>query len=131
MVEKPELSKGEMTVARLLWDHGPATVRAIHQSLPEDQAMDFATVQTYLRRLETKGYATSILEGKTRIYSSKSKPKAVIRKTVDDFVSRLFGGQTMPLVRHLIEEHGIDGNDLAELRQLLDRLEQQNKGDRT
>jgi hypothetical protein len=31
----------------------------------------------------------------------------------------------MPLVRHLIEDRGIQPEDLAELRQLLDRLEEE------
>ncbi len=44
----------------------------------------------------------------------------MIRETVDDLIDRLFGGETMPLMRHLIEERGIDDDDLAQLRQLLD-----------
>lgn len=127
MVDKPGLSKGEMTVARILWEHGPATVRAIHDAQGEGRQMDFATVQTYLRRLETKGYASSVLEGKTRVYSAKTKAKTVIRKTVDELVSRLFGGQSMPLVRHLIEDRGVSADELAELRLLIERLEEEGK----
>ncbi len=127
MVDKPGLSKGEMTVARILWEHGPATVRTIHEAQADGQQMDFATVQTYLRRLESKGYASSVLEGKTRVYSAKTKAKTVIRKTVDELVSRLFGGQSMPLVRHLIEERGVSADELAELRLLIERLEEEGK----
>ena len=127
MVERPSLSKGEMTVARILWEQGPASVRTIHTALNHEQQMDISTVQTYLRRLETKGYASSILEGKTRIYSAKAKAKTVIRKTVDELVSRLFGGETMPLVRHLIEDRGVSNEDLAELRLLIKRLEEEGK----
>lgn len=129
MTERPALSKGEMEVARLLWQLGPATVRQVHEALPADRTMDFATVQTYLRRIETKGYATSKLDGRTRVYSPKAKPKTVIRRTIDDLVERLFGGETMPLVRHLIEERGIRDNELAELRQLVERLEKEGRGD--
>ena len=50
------------------------------------------------------------------------KPQTVIRETLDDLVDRLFGGETLPLVRHLIEERGISDADLAELRELLDRM---------
>ncbi len=129
MAERPALSKGEMEVARVLWDIGPAAVRAVYDSIAPDRAMDFATVQTYLRRLETKGYASSKLDGRIRIYSARTKPRTVIRETVDDLVERLFGGETMPLVRHLIEERGIDGTDLAELRRLVDRLDSEDSQD--
>jgi predicted transcriptional regulator len=123
MKARPALSKGEMEVARTLWEIGPASVRSVHDALVQVRQIDFATVQTYLRRLESKGYVTSSLEGRVRIYSAKARPYAVIRDTVDELVNRLFGGDTMPLVRHLIEDRGMDEERLAELRALIDRLE--------
>ena len=125
MVERAMLSKGEMEVARILWEKAPASVRQIHEALPADRQMDFATVQTYLRRLESKGYAKSNLDGRIRIYSTRTKALTVIRETVDDLVNRLFAGETMPLMRHLIEDRGIDVKGLSELRELLDRLEKE------
>jgi predicted transcriptional regulator len=126
MVDRPALSKGEMEVARALWDVGPASVREVFDSLPIDR-MDFTTVQTYLRRLESKGYASSKLKGRIRIYSARAKARTVIRDTVDDLVQRLFGGETMPLVRHLIEDRGIGESEIAELKSLIDQLEKGGK----
>jgi len=100
MVDRRPLSKGEMEIARALWDIGPATVREIHEFVSANKTIDFSTVQTYLRRIESKGYANSKLKGRVRTYSSKTKPGTVIRETVDDLVDRLFGGEAMPLVRH-------------------------------
>ncbi len=127
MVDRPGLSKGEMTVARILWEQSSSSVRQVHEALPANQSMDIATVQTYLRRLEAKGYATSVLNGRIRIYKAKTKAKTVIRQTVDDLVARLFGGPTMPLVRHLIEDHGINADDLVELRKLIDRMQDEER----
>lgn len=112
-----------MEVARLLWEIGPATVRQIHEAVCNHREADFATVQTFLRRIEAKGYATSTLKGRTRIYAAKAKPKAVIRETVDDLVDRLFGGDTLPLVRHLIEERGISPSEVSELRELIESMD--------
>lgn len=127
MGERPALSKGELEVARLLWELGAATVRQVHAAQADERAMDFATVQTYLRRIEAKGYASSRLEGRVRVYVPKARPKTVIRQTIDDLVERLFGGETMPLVRHLVEERGMSEDELAELRQLVERLEQEGR----
>lgn len=123
MADRPALSKGEMDVARVLWDIGPAGVRDVHEAVSRVKKIDFATVQTYLRRIEAKGYAASQLEGRVRVYSATAKPRTVIRETVNDLVDRLFGGQAMPLVRHLIEDRGVDAEQLQELRQLLDSLD--------
>jgi predicted transcriptional regulator len=122
MAERAALSKGEMETARVLWDLGSATVRQVHEAFPPERQIDFTTVQTYLRRLEVKGYIKAALDGRTRVYSPRVKPQTVIRETLDDLVDRLFGGDTLPLVRHLIEDRGISDADLAELRDMLDRL---------
>lgn len=119
MTERPALSKGEMEVARVLWELGSASVRQVHDALPAGREIDFTTVQTYLRRLETKGYAKARLDGRVRIYAPRVKPRTVIRETVDDLIDRLFGGEAMPLMKHLIEDRGISDEDLAQLRKLL------------
>lgn len=122
MAERPALSKGEMEVARILWNLGSATVRQVHEALPAERPMDFTTVQTYLRRLESKGYVRAVLDGRTRVYTVRVRPQTVIRETLNDLVDRLFGGEALPLVRHLIEDRGISDAEIAELRKLLDRI---------
>ncbi|MBC8350519.1 MAG: BlaI/MecI/CopY family transcriptional regulator [Planctomycetes bacterium] len=124
MSERPALSKAEMEVARVLWELGAASVRQVHEAMPAERAIDFTTVQTYLRRLEQKGYARAKLDGRVRIYSPKVKPRTVIRETVDDLIERLFAGEAMPLMRHLIEDRGMSDEDLAQLRSLLDGEEE-------
>lgn len=127
MTERPALSKGEMEVARVLWELGRGTVRQIHEAFPARRDIDFATVQTYLRRLEAKGYVTGELEGRTRVYAPKVQPRMVIGQTIDELIDRLFGGEALPLMRHLIEDRGISHADLAELRKLIDKLESRGK----
>ena len=130
MPQRPALSKGETEVARVLWELGEATVRGVHEAFPARRRIEFTTVQTYLRRLEAKGYARSWLSGRTRVYAPRVKPSTVIRETVDELIERLFGGETLPLVRHLIEDRGISDEQIAQLRQLLDRLEEQSDDSR-
>lgn len=123
MSARPSLSKGEMEVARVLWEIGSAGVREVFDALSNTRDMDYTTVQTYLRRLETKGYASSKLKGRARIYTAKGRPGTVIRETVNDLVERLFGGQSLPLVRHLIEDRGMSPKEIHELKTLLDQYE--------
>lgn len=124
MVDRKLLSKSEMEVARVLWETGPSSVREIHEILAKRKDVDVTTVQTFLRRIESKGYAKSKLDGRARIYESKTRPKTVIREAVEDFVDRLFGGDSLPLLRHLVEQRSDDSERLAELRNLVDELEQ-------
>ena len=129
MNARPSLSKGEMEVARVLWEIGAAGVRQVHEALTANRDMDYSTVQTYLRRLEAKGYASSKLKGRIRLYSPKGKSLTVIRDTVNDLVERLFGGDSLPLVRHLIEDRGMTPKEIHQLKELLDQYESDDSGD--
>ena len=123
MPPRPGLSKAELELARVVWELKEATVRQVHEALPESRGMDFTTAQTYLRRLEEKGYLNVRLEGRTRVYSPKVRPRTVIRETVSDLVERLFAGESLPLVQHLVEENSFSSDELKQLRELIDRME--------
>lgn len=123
MPPRPGLSKAELEIARIVWELKDASVRQVFEALPPGREIDFTTVQTYLRRLEDKGYLNVRLEGRNRMYSPKVRPQTVIRETVGEMVDLLFGGETMPLVKHLVEDRKFSSSDIEQLRELLDRLE--------
>ena len=123
MPPRPGLSKAELEIARIVWELKDAAVRQVFEALPAGRDIDFTTVQTYLRRLEEKGYLNVRLESRSRVYSPKVRPQTVIRETVGEMVDLLFGGETMPLMKHLVEERKFSSGDIEQLRELLDRLE--------
>ncbi len=125
MADRPALSKGELEVARTLWGLGEATVREVFEAISAQRKIEFSTVQTYLRRLETKGYLRTRQRGRTLLYSPRVQPKKVIRETVNDLVDRLFGGEAMPLLQHLIDDRGMSDEEIWQLREMLNRLEGQ------
>lgn len=113
------LSKSEMEIVRVVWQLKSASVRQVHDEISQRRKIDFTTVQTYLTRLADKGYLKFRLDGRSRIYSAKARPDRVILNTVNEFVGGMFGGEPLPLIRHLIDETEISPEQAAELRQLL------------
>jgi predicted transcriptional regulator len=125
MAKRPACSKAELEIARVVWDLNGATVRQVLEALPAERTLDYKTVQTYLRRLETKGYLQSRRDGKTSVFTARVRPAQVIRETIADMVDRLFGGEALPLVEHLISNRQLSGSDIEKLRQLIDDSEEQ------
>jgi BlaI family transcriptional regulator, penicillinase repressor len=123
--QRPALSKAEMEIARIVWDLQKATVREVLDALPEGRDINYKTVQTFLRRLEAKGYLSSKRNGRSLVYTAKVRPNQVIHETVKDFVGRLFDGEALPLVEHLIREQGLESQDIDQLRTMLNDLEGQ------
>ena len=131
MPELPPLPKSELEVARIVWNLGEATVRQVIAALPPDRELDFFTVQTYLRRLEAKGYLTKRRDGRSNVYRPGMRPDRVVSQVVRDFVDRLFDGQAMPLMQQLIEDRALSDQEIGQLQQMLDQLKsRQRKGSR-
>ena len=126
MPRRPTLPKSELEVARIVWSLGEATVREVEEQLPKNRGLDFKTVQNYLRRLEAKGYLRTKWRGRAKVYRSRVRPRQVKREMVDDFMDRLFDGEAMPLLQHVIRDRGLTNDEIEQLRQMLNQLEGEN-----
>ncbi len=122
MAKRPSLPKSELEIAKLVWKLGDATVRDVVAALPADRDLDFWTVQTYLRRLEAKGYLSKRREGRTNVYSASVRPQNVIRDAVNDFVERMFDGEAVPVFQHLIQDRNLTDDEIEQLQATLDQL---------
>ena len=123
MAKRPAVAKSELEVAQIVWQLGEASVRQVLEALPPERGLDFKTVQTYLRRLEAKGYLRTRREGRAKIYVPRVRPKQVVHEVVDDLLKLLFGGESLPLFQHLIEDRGLTDAEFEKLRVLLDETE--------
>jgi predicted transcriptional regulator len=115
------MSPAETEILRLVWQLGAATVQQIHTALPAGRRVAYKTVQTLLRRLEDKGYLIHKVEGKAHLFLPAVKREAVVKRTVLDFLDRLFGGDPRPLMQFLAEDGRIDADDIEELKRLIDK----------
>ena len=115
----PALSPAETEILRLIWQLGRGTVQQVCDNLPSRRHIAYATVQTLLRRLEKKGYVSHEAEGKAYVFSPAAKREEVIRRTVGDFVDRLFGGDPMPLMLHLANDSKLDADEIKRLKKLI------------
>jgi BlaI family penicillinase repressor len=122
--KRPPLAKSELELARIVWRLGEATVRQVLEALPRERGLDFATVQTYLRRLEAKGYLRVRQRGRTNVYSSRVEPDRVVGEVVRDFLDRVFDGQALPLVEQLINDRGLSDEEIERLQRTLDELKE-------
>jgi predicted transcriptional regulator len=113
------MSPTETEILRLVWELNEATVQQIRDQLPPDRKLAYNTVQTLLSRLEQKGYLKHHIKGRAHVYAPSIKRKEVIKTTVSDFLSRLFGGDPKPLVQFLAEDGKINEEDINRLRELI------------
>jgi len=117
----PAVSPAETEILRIVWQLDKATVQEVCDKLPARRKIAYATVQTLLRRLEKKGYLKHRIRGKAHVFFPAVKAEAVIKRSVGDFLERLFGGDPVPLMQYLAEHGKIDTNDIEKLKKLIDK----------
>ncbi|MHC4476350.1 MAG: BlaI/MecI/CopY family transcriptional regulator [Planctomycetota bacterium] len=115
------LSPAETEILRIVWEADRATVQDVVNRLPARRRIAYATVQTLLRRLENKGYLRHDNRGKAHVFFAAIRSQEVIKRTVADFVDRLFGGDPIPLVQYLAEHGKIDADDIENLKELINQ----------
>lgn len=115
------LSPAETEILRIVWEVDKATVQDVCERLPAGRKITYATVQTLLRRLEKKGYVKHKNQGKAHVFFASVRSEEVIKRTVGDFLDRLFGGDPAPLMQYLAEHGKIEAEDIEKLKELTNK----------
>jgi BlaI family transcriptional regulator, penicillinase repressor len=116
------LTEAELRIMNVLWQKGSATVHEVLQAIPEKPALAYNSVLTIIRILEKKGYVRHTKDDDTRafIYSARVDKEDASRSEVRRLVTRFFGNSHELLVLNILEDKGIDAEELDRLRSLLD-----------
>ena len=87
----------------VLWANGEQSVREIQENFPAKKRPAYTTIQTMVQRLETKKAVRRVKKIATAFIFEAAIPRDVARRRlIDDFLA-IFGGETQPIMTHLIE----------------------------
>lgn len=125
------ISDAEREVMRVLWDDGPAAVREVHERLTA-AGTDWArsTVITLLQRLEKKGYVASDKTGFAFVFRAALTREELVQQRMAELADDLCEGQWGPLLLAFTERQKLKPKEIAELRQLVERLAARSSDDR-
>lgn len=115
------LTEAELRIMNVLWERGSATVHEVLQSLSEKPLLAYNSVLTIVRILEKKGYVKHVKDKRAHVYIPLVNRQDATRSEVRRLVSRFFGNSHELLVLNILEEESIDAEELARVRQLLER----------
>ncbi|HTE05962.1 MAG TPA: BlaI/MecI/CopY family transcriptional regulator, partial [Planctomycetota bacterium] len=88
----------------------------------------YTTVLTVLQKLERAGWLRHRVEGRAYVYLPAHTRRQAGIDTLRRFVERVFRGDPLLLFEHLLESEELSGDDIAELRRMID--EHKRKGAR-
>ena len=121
------LSRFEIRIMETLWERGEASIREMQEAFPEKKQPGYTTVQTMVYRMEAKKVLRRVRKvGNFHLFAAAVSRDAVQRRLVDDLLA-MFGGQSRPVVAHLIEAGKLTLEDVKYAEKTLKRLKEGDK----
>jgi len=119
MSETHQLTALQLSILRVLWDRGEATVTDIWEALHEERGLAQTTLATMLSRLERRGVVTHRTQARQFVYRALVTESEVRHSMVSELTSRLFEGDVPALVSHLLTAQDVSPGDRNRIREML------------
>lgn len=122
MAKRTSVGDEEMKILAFVADH-PLCSAADTAKTFADGGLARTTIQTVLERLRQKGLIEREQVDGTWRYSSVYSREDVQRGALKDFLRRILGKPSSPLLAYLSGEAQLEEEDLKQLRSLLDHID--------
>lgn len=118
-------TNAELQVLRVLWGKGPSTVRDVHEALYSGTDTAYTTTLKLMQNLNAKGLVERDEGQRQHVYAAVAREDDTLQDVVRGLIDRAFDGSAASLAMHALEAKSASKEELAELKELIRRLERQ------
>lgn len=112
----------ELQILKTLWQQSPLLARDVQARLAgEGRDLAKTSIITTLNTMVAKQYLSRRKQGNTYLFWPRITESQVGDRVLEDIVDRVFDGSTSAVLLKLFEVKDIDGDELKELRRIIDR----------
>lgn len=123
----PKPTDAELTLLRVLWQTGPSTVRELWEHASRIQQTGYTTVLKTLQIMLAKGLVRRDETDRSHVYRAAVAQEETQRQLVGHLLERVFAGSARKLVMQALSVKKASREELAEIRKLLDEMEEEGK----
>jgi predicted transcriptional regulator len=117
-------TEAELAILRVLCQRGPSTVREVTEALEVERAAGYTTILKQLQIMTRKGLVRRNVSARSHVYQASTPAETTQQQLVGDLLDRAFGGSAQQLVLQALSARRANPEELAEIRRLLDELEE-------
>ncbi len=118
----------QLAILSVLWKAGPSTVREVHEALPDELRRGYTTTLKLMQIMAEQGLAFRDETNRSHVYSAQVGEDETKGRLVDELMNKAFGGSAAQLVMRALSGSQASEQELAEIRALLSRIEQEEAG---
>ena len=120
MTQTPVPTNAELEILGILWQHGPQTVKQVHETIRTTRDIGYTTILKLMQVMTEKGLLERDESERSHVYAPLVPEKKVKRRLVSDLVDRAFAGSSASLVQQLLSARQATPEELDEIRAILD-----------
>jgi len=124
-MERTKPTEAELDVLRILWDHGPNSVRFVNDVLNKKKEVGYTTTLKIMQIMLEKNILSRESIEKKHIYTPGISEKETQSIMLDRLLGAAFGGSASQLVMRTLGNHKTSKEELEKIRELIDKLENQ------
>jgi predicted transcriptional regulator len=117
------IGEQELALLRFVGGQGRVSVGEAVEGFGQPRGLARSTVLTMMERLRKKGHLTRRQVDGVYRYAPRTAPGDAVQHAVRTFVDRTLGGSVTPVVAYLAERQDVSDQELAELEELVARLQ--------
>ncbi len=118
-------TESEMEILKVFWEHGPSTVREVHDFLSQNKESGYTTTLKLMQIMLEKGLLTRDATNRTHVYSSNVKQELIQKQLVGKMINGMFKGSPARLIMHALGNHRASKEELIEIKKYLDDIVKQ------
>lgn len=123
----PRPTEAELEILQVLWEHGACTVREVHEVLHRRDGTGYTTALKQLQIMHEKGLVQRDETQRAHVYLAAVSKERTQKRFLADMLRRVFDGSPSRLVLQALGDHKASREELREIRELLDRLDEDSK----
>ncbi|MBN2431407.1 MAG: BlaI/MecI/CopY family transcriptional regulator [Acidobacteria bacterium] len=126
MKTKPlQPTEAELDVLRILWEHGPSTVRFVHERLRRHKDVGYTTTLKIMQIMTDKGMLERDTRRRQHVYATLYQESETQQMLLDRLLESAFGGSAAKLVMQALDPQRTSPAELRQIRRLLDDMEKE------
>jgi BlaI family penicillinase repressor len=122
--QQADPTKSELEILQVLWEHGPSTVRSVHDELLKQKDVNYTTTLKLMQIMGEKGLLKRDESQMKHIYSVAEEEQKTKAYLLDKFVNTMYKGSASKLVLQLLGNKKASKAELKEIRDILKKLEE-------
>lgn len=118
--KKSRPTEAELIILRVLWEHGPCSVRAVNRILNQTTKTGYTTTLKQMQVMIQKGLLNRDTSQRPQIYTPVYAQEATQQQLLKHLAARAFGGSIRGMVMQALRMRDISAEELAKVDKMLE-----------